>query len=661
MLLRRRDWVYLLSLLIPFVVYNLALKALTIEAGFQNADFELSRGLKILSLIYLMRSEIFFNLGYTLLWIGLFAAAKKASLRWIVVVLFHAATILVMAISMSAYQYYQQTGNTFDYGLIALYLPRIKEIVDFGFARSVPFSGWVLLAAALFYATMGPWLLTWFAGRWRGWPERSPSIGTPWRIFSLAALVPLLLALVFGALSLQIGSISTESEQSDDDWQTAMVWRFSRPFMRGAFVNVVVTAAEAIRSEEFADVAAEPPPPASLLPTSGSEQRNVAVISLESTRAQSVTPYNESLETTPFLNELTKSSLLAERAYAVVAWTNKANVATLCGVTPNPVQTAYGAIPEAEPGGIPTQCLADLLKDQGYSTAFFTSEGRTFENYKGLVENLGFESFFTSESMDKEGFEETNYPGSGYTYEDDIMLKPSEEWLEEHKDKPFLARYHTTTPHHEYVCPKRYGVERFSDDEKLNRYLNCLRYQDFFLKNLFDQYKKLGLYEDTVFVLLGDHGEGFGEHGLYSHGNIVYEEGLRIPLIIHDPKRFANGARLEDPVTQLDVLPTITDLLGYQIEGGAYQGSSLLQPLPDRTLMFSCWLERRCLASLKGFKKYIYYYGNQPEEVFDLSKDPLEKQNLANNSSEETEERRNELLAWRSGIEAFYRGPQKTR
>lgn len=113
-------------------------------------------------------------------------------------------------------------------------------------------------------------------------------------------------------------------------------------------------------------------------------------------------------------------------------------------------------------------------------------------------------------------------------------------------------------------------------------------------------------------------------------------------------------------MTRLDVLHTVTDLLGYRFEGGAYQGSSLLRPLSDRTLMFSCWLERRCLASLKGSKRYIYYYGNQPERVFDLPKDPLETQNLATNA-EETEERRNELLKWRLGIEAFYRGRQKTK
>ncbi len=82
----------------------------------------------------------------------------------------------------------------------------------------------------------------------------------------------------------------------------------------------------------------------------------------------------------------------------------------------------------------------------------------------------------------------------------------------------------------------------------INRYLNSVRNQDFFLKNLFEQYKELGLYEDTVFVLVGDHGEAFGEHGRFQHDNAIYEEGIKVPLIIHDPKRFENGTRLTGPV-----------------------------------------------------------------------------------------------------------------
>jgi hypothetical protein len=71
--------------------------------------------------------------------------------------------------------------------------------------------------------------------------------------------------------------------------------------------------------------------------------------------------------------------------------------------------------------------------------------------------------------------------------------------------------------------------------------------------------------------------------------------------------------------------------------------------------MFSCFHEEQCLARIKGSEKYIYHYGNQPDEIFDLSQDPLEKQNLASlYSEEELDKRRKELLEWRSKVNAQY-------
>jgi arylsulfatase A-like enzyme len=258
--------------------------------------------------------------------------------------------------------------------------------------------------------------------------------------------------------------------------------------------------------------------------------------------------------------------------------------------------------------------------------------------------------------MDTTGFEATNY----ISYEDDIMLEPSKNWLKEHKDEPFMAQYVTGTGHDDYRClSTRYGSENFSNDDLLNRYLNCMRLQDIFLKNLIDQYKELGLYENTIFVIYGDHGEGFGEHGRYLHGDTPWEEGLRVPVIIHDPKRFQNGEqRVKGLSNQTDILPTVLDLLGYEVKGGEYPGYSLLRPLPDdRTLRFSCITERKCLASIKGDEKYIYHYDNQPEEVFNLSEDPLEKHNLADQySKEDLDKRRKDLLSWRSSVDSQYGG-----
>ncbi|MBV9453148.1 MAG: DUF4352 domain-containing protein, partial [Rubrobacter sp.] len=171
-----------------------------------------------------------------------------------------------------------------------------------------------------------------------------------------------------------------------------------------------------------------------------------------------------------------------------------------------------------------------------------------------------------------------------------------------------------------------------------------------------EQYKELGLYDNTIFVLFGDHGEGFGEHGRFMHGDTIWEEGLKVPLIIHAPGWFEGGQRAEGPSNYTDILPTVLEMLGYEIRNGEYPGYSLLHTLPDdRSLMFTCISRRKCLASIKGNEKYIYHYDNQPEEVYDLSKDPYEEHNLVSEySKEDLDERRKDLFAWLARIDEQY-------
>jgi Sulfatase len=626
-LLSRRDWVYLLSLLGPFVVYSLALKASGV------ASLHIAPGLA--DIPNLMRSNLSFCLGYASLWIGLFAVARSGMLRRAVLVLFHTATMLVVLVTTCAHQYYQQTGSTLDYSTIALFLPSPGEV--FPLLRGVSVPAWVLLFAVLLYTASGPLLLTRAVERWRGWPESSPLGPRGESFLPVGPFGFFLLALGFVWLSLLAGSNPTGTSES---------------FARDPVVNVVLTGAkEAIEEDEPAAGPAveHPAARADLAETPGTEKRNVVLIHLESTRAHATTPYHNDLETTPFLEELARESLLADRYYTVVPHSSEAVASVNCGIPPRLVSPTT----EAEPGGIPVPCLPNLLKEEGYATVLFQSSTEHFENFRGRATNFGYEEYYPLETMEVRDAAKTNYFG----YEDDIMLGPSEEWLKEHGDEPFLAEYLLGTGHHDYQClGTGYGKEDFSEDDLINRYLNCMRLQDIFVENLMDQYKELGLYEDTIFVIYGDHGEGFGEHGRDGHNDTIWEEGLKVPLLIHAPGWFENGERVEGLSNHTDVLPTVLEMLSYEIQNGEYPGYSLLrEPPDDRTLFFSCWFEDQCLASIEGTEKYIYHYGNRPDELFDLSIDPSERENLVDErSEEEIDERRQDLLAWRSSVDAAY-------
>ena len=329
--------------------------------------------------------------------------------------------------------------------------------------------------------------------------------------------------------------------------------------------------------------------------------QNVVVILLESTRASATSLHPPYLPTTPFLKDLSTRSIFATHAYTVIPHTSKALVSTLCGSTPN----LTIKITEAAPLGLPGKCLAKLYREQGYDTAFFQPATRHFEDRPVLTKNMGYEDFFAEKDYkERAGFERANYFG----YEDDIMLAPAKAWLKERKGSaPFFLTFLTLTPHHQYLPVRRYGRRRYlkemptTTQEEFNDYLNSVHYVDNFVRNVFDLMKAQGVYEDTVFVIVGDHGEGFAEHGRRQHDNTIYQEGLHIPLLIHRPGLTPEGKKIDTVVNQLDILPTVVRLSGHNLINPAnYDGRDILSLDPekdaDRTVMAHCWYDKRCMA-----------------------------------------------------------------
>ena len=180
--------------------------------------------------------------------------------------------------------------------------------------------------------------LTRAVGRRRGWSGRDPLGAT--KIYFSGSSVLVFLALGFGSLLLLVGFSSADANV---------------PLAKDQFANVDLTAVgqattglEEATTEEDPGVPAVAEPPvldASLASTSRTKKKNVVLVHLESARARSVTPYNQGLQTTPFLNDLAKESLVTERTHVIVPRSSKGSTAVNCGVEP-----ALYAGPEYEPG-----------------------------------------------------------------------------------------------------------------------------------------------------------------------------------------------------------------------------------------------------------------------------------------------------------------------
>ena len=372
---------------------------------------------------------------------------------------------------------------------------------------------------------------------------------------------------------------------------------------------------------------------------------NILVVVLESVRSDPRGPYDASGEPVmPFLDSLGVVGMSAADASAVVPHTNKALVSILCGVPPRLSQG------RSEIGV--SSCLPELLADHGYDSAFFTPADLEFERKDTLLAQMHFAQVFGDGSMPAAGFSRVNYFGA----EDRIMLEPALEWIRERREQgtPYLAAMLTLTSHHDYGVPSDFEVSDYAADATFNLYLNTLRYQDDFLRDLIGTMERSGQLDDTMVIIAGDHGEAFGEHGLRFHSGVVYEEGLSVPLIVLAPSG-ADSVVVDGPRSQTDILPTIADFLGFEESAGTLPGVSLQTPASDRELYSAGWLENQAMSYRSGGLKYVYHFRRRPMEVFDLAVDPGERSDLAPTMApQHIQMVERQLLAWRSSVNAFH-------
>ena len=375
------------------------------------------------------------------------------------------------------------------------------------------------------------------------------------------------------------------------------------------------------------------------------DRLNIVVVMLESVRAKSTDLYNPTLGNTPFLSKLAEKSLVVEEMYAVIPRTAAAWVSVLQGIYPT-TNTVMMRWAQDYRSAAAYPSLPRLLRPHGYHSAFFVPTHMNYENEGNLINNMDFDRVVMEKDYDARGFERTTYFG----LEDRVMINPIMSWVDEQtsKGRPFFLAAMTNVGHHNYEVPQSWSKLSYVKNKDENNYLNCIAYIDDFLARLFHEFERRQLLKSTVFLILGDHGDSFGEHGVRQRAMTLFEEDLHVPALVYAPALFPSGSRITGVRQQIDILPTVAHVLGLNVIGGRMPGVSLFaQPDGNRTVFFSTIFDDLSLGMRRGSRKYIYNFDESPIRVYDMSSDRNEQQDVVSTTSRrEIEAAKREMLEW---------------
>ena len=203
-----------------------------------------------------------------------------------------------------------------------------------------------------------------------------------------------------------------------------------------------------------------------------------------------------------------------------------------------------------------------------------------------------------------------------------------------HKER-FVLWTHLFEPHSSYMPHKEFPTSLSGVPGLMEKYDYEIAFTDLWVKKLFDELKALGLDKDTAIVVCADHGEAWGEHKQYFHGTDLYDEQMRVPLIIAIPGQ--KPVVINEQVELVDVAPTLLDLIGASIPP-AMRGRSLLpriegKPLPpapafSEMMPATAWPHQAAMM-VDGDHKIIHRISDRRWELYDLTRDPSEQKNLA--------------------------------
>lgn len=359
---------------------------------------------------------------------------------------------------------------------------------------------------------------------------------------------------------------------------------------------------------------------AAAAPAKKASPPDVFLITIDTLRADHVHCYGDEQIQTPALDSLAKDGIRFTQSFTPSPITNTSHTSILTGLLPSTHGVTDFAMPLAE--SHPT--WAELLKTRRYHTAGFI--GAVILDSKGLAPGLdrGFDFYdnFPEHTQTKSRWGRVERRGMD-------VVQHAETWLTAHPAGPHFVWVHLYDPHDPYEPPAPY-----SDTYKDRLYDGEIAYADSVVAHFVAYLKKQGWYENSIVAVVGDHGEGLGQHGEETHGIFLYDSTTHVPLIMKLPGRNGAGKVVDAQVRTTDILPTVLDLLHVSTEAkfdgeslkpyfaGADSASRTAFGQTDYPLRFG-WAPLRSVRA-DGFK---LIQAPRPE-LYDLRADPGEVKNI---------------------------------
>jgi choline-sulfatase len=364
---------------------------------------------------------------------------------------------------------------------------------------------------------------------------------------------------------------------------------------------------------------------------------NVVIITIDTLRADHLGCYGYKQIRTPNIDALASESARFERAYTPVPVTLPAHTVIFTGTYP-----VFSGMHDFSGNKLNPQqpTLASVLKRQGYTTGAVIGSA-VLDSRFGL--NQGFDFYydhFDFNRLQESNLEEMERPGN-------VVADVALDWLGKNRQNKFFLWMHLYDPHYPYRPPPPYS-EQYKD----RLYDGEIAFADVQVGRLISFLKANRIYRNTLIVLTGDHGESLGEHGEKTHGFFIYNSTLHVPVLIHLPGSTSTKT-VSELVSLADLMPTVLEVLKVEIPAEV-QGHGLLPMMvpkkaeESRNLYAETFLPRLHFnwSELRAIETEKYQFIDAPKpELYDLSKDPGETQNLYADKKAVAEELRNRLTA----------------